>query len=212
MKRTNTLGNRQERFTRASLWLGAGLALLSVAPEARASSAWTAPPALAAQLGPEVKISVPSIGTYGIRPPRGFTLRRINMTAVAGGSLIYMWTGPMQPDRTAANFLVTIGKDNSGMMPGMTSTSFVQLEMSSATRTHQNAQVSAIQQGTIHGLPFARASWKGMGPRTGKMFAGIFYGQFVRPLAIMIVAKDETPSSKTTLPLFNAAALTLHKL
>ena len=175
------------------------------------SSAWTANPALVAKLGPELKITAPGTGTYGIRPPRGFVLHQVNMMAMAGGGMIYMWMGPMQPDNTQANFTVTIGKDNSGMMPGMTSASFVRLEMSAVTMSHKNSQVSAMQQGTIHGLPFARSSWKGIGPRTGKMFQGIFYGEFVRPLDIMIVAKDEAPFSKSSMPLFNAAALTLHK-
>lgn len=132
--------------------LGTGLALLLMtagvwagpprAHLARASSAWTVNPALVAQLGPEVKLSAPGVGTYGIRPPRGFTLRQINMTAIAGAGMIYMWMGPMQADKTAANFTVTLGNDNSGMMPGMTSASFMRLEMSSMTRTHLNAQVS----------------------------------------------------------------------
>ena len=206
-------------MARALVLFGAGLDLLATAagagpPKTRAahaSSAWTANPALVAQLGPEVKINAAGLGTYGIRPPRGFTLRQINMMAIAGAGLIYVWTGPRQPDGTSANFTVMVGKDNSGMMAGLTSNAFVQLEMSAMTRSHTNTHVSKVQQGTIHGLPFTRASWQGVGQRTGKTFQGIFYGRFVRPLNVMVEAKDEAPSSKTSIPLFNAAALTLHK-
>lgn len=193
-------------------WAGPSASRPAPASSGAAHLGWTANPALVARLAPEVKISVPGIGTYGIRPPRGFALKQINMTAFKGSGLIYLWTGPMQPDHTAANFTVDIGRDDSGMMPGMTSISFVQLEMSAMTRTHRNAKVSAIQQGSIHGLPFARAAWTGVGPRTGKMFQGIFYGRFVTPLEVMIEAKDESPASKVSMPLFNAAALTLRKL
>lgn len=174
---------------------------------APASSSWTASPALTAQLGPEVKL-----GGYGIHPPRGFTMRQVNMTAIRGGGVSYSWFGPVQADKTAANFTLLVGSDHSGMMPGMTTTSFLQLEMSSMTMTHRNATASPVQQGTIHGISMARAFWHGIGPRTGKMFNGFFYGQLVGGNMIIIEAKDESPSSKTTMPLFNAAALTLRKL
>lgn len=80
------------------------------------------------------------------------------------------------------------------------------------TMTHQNTVTSPIQTGMLHGIRFARASWSGVGPRTGKMFAGIFYGWLVTPNNVLVQAKDESPASKATMPLFNAAALTLHKL
>lgn len=57
-------------------------------------TAWIANPSLVAQLGLEVKI-----GGWGIRPPRGYTLKQINMTAIAGGGLINYWMGPMRADK-----------------------------------------------------------------------------------------------------------------
>ncbi len=172
---------------------------------------WTASPALTAQLGPAQQVGGP-LGLYSIQPPAGFTLRGTDMEAADGKSLIYTWTGPAAADGTAPQFVVMLGGDGGMLTSHLTSAQDVQLGMRAMSRDHLNMKTSLIQSGTINRLPFSRGYWKGTGARTGRRFHGLMYCQISAPNMIVISGKDSEPSSRSSLPLFDAAALTLRKL
>jgi len=172
---------------------------------------WTADPSLTAQLGSAQQVGGP-LGLYSIQPPAGFTLRGTDMEAADGKSLIYTWTGPATADGTAPQFVVMLGGDGGMMTSHLTSAQDVQLGLQSLRRSHSNMTTSLIQSGLINGLPFSRGYWKGIGARTGRRFHGMIYCQITSPNMIVISGKDSEPSSRATLPLFDAAALTLRKL
>lgn len=172
---------------------------------------WTASLALTAQLGPAQQVGGP-LGLYTIQPPAGFTLRGMNMEAADGKSLIYTWTGPATTDGTAPQFVVMLGGDGGMMTSHLTSAQDVQLGLRAMRRDHLSMTTSLIQSGTINGLPFSRGYWKGIGARTGLRFHGLMYCQISAPNMIVISGKDSEPSSRSSLPLFDAAALTLRKL
>jgi hypothetical protein len=172
---------------------------------------WTPDAGLTARLDPEHQVGE-APGLYALRPPPGFALRAGTMDAADGKSLIYGWAGPAAPDGTAPQFQVMLGDDGGRMTSRLTSAQDVQLGLMSFRRSHLNFTSSPVQSGLVNGMPFARAYWKGIGARTGRRFHGMVYCQVDSPHMIMISGKDSEPSSRSSLPLFDAAALTLHKM
>ena len=192
--------------------LGGGLSrgLPGSVAEAGHQGRWTPSGSLTAQLGPEQQIGGPN-GQYALQPPAGYTLRQVSMQATDGTSQIYAWNGPQAADGTAPQFVVILG-GGPAMMAPLTSSQYVQMGLMSARRDHVDLKASPVQSGSVHGLPFSRAYWKGAGARTGRRFHGMVYCLIAAPNMIMISGKDSEPASRSTLPLFDAAALTLHKI
>ncbi len=172
---------------------------------------WSADPAVTAQLGPEQQISGPQ-GRYSVRPPAGYTLRQASMQANDGTGMVYVWAGPAAADGTFPQFEVMLGGDGGAMTSRLTSAQYTTVGMMSANREHRQIVRSPIQSGSIHGLPFARGYWRGLGNRTGRHFHGMVYTEVAAPNLIMMSGKDSEPGSRASLPLFDAAALSLHKL
>ncbi len=172
---------------------------------------WSEDPALMAQLGPEQEIKGP-LGSYGLRPPAGYTLRQGSMQANDGTGTVYVWSGPAAADGTTPQFEIMIAGDRGNMTSRMTSAGYAEVGLLAMNRQHKQLVHSPIQSGSIHGLPFSRGYWRGLGNRTGRHFHGLIYSEIAAPNMIVISGKDSEPGSRASLPLFNAAALSLHKL
>ena len=186
--------------------LGAGLGVREAGAGQQGN--WIASPVQAAQLAPPFQVAGP-LGFYTVQPPSGYTLRLAKMDAADGKSVIYTWTGPQTEDNTAPQFVLSFGSDGGRMTSHLSSDQDVALGLRSVQRDHTRVVSAPVQSGVLNGLAFSRGYWKGMGLRTGHRFHGLIYCQVASPNMINIYAKDSEPSSRTTLPLLNAAALSL---
>lgn len=169
---------------------------------------WTLSPALAAQLAPPFQVAGP-LGYYTVQPPAGYTLSLAKMDAADGNSVIYTWTGPMNSSGTAPVFILSLGSDGGMLTSHLSSAQDVALGLRSVQRDHTQVVRAPVQSGSLNGMAFSRGYWKGIGTRTGRQFHGLVYCQVAAPNIINIYGKDSEPSSRSTLPVFDAAALSL---
>ncbi len=186
--------------------LGGRLSVQEAAPGRQGS--WTASQTSAALLAPPFQVAGP-LGYYTVQPPAGYTLHGTKMDAADGKSVIYTWTGPMTDDRTAPQFVLSFGSDGGVMTSRLSSAQDVAIGLRSVQRDHAQVAAAPIQSGSINGLAFSRGYWKGVGARTGRRFHGLVYCQIASPNMINMYAEDSEPSSRTTLPTLDAAALSL---
>lgn len=191
-----------------SLQSGLGRAFPVQEAGAGQQGSWTASSTLTAQLAPPFQVAGP-LGYYTLQPPAGYAMHVAKMNAADGQSVIYTWTGPMTPEGTAPQFVLSFGSDGGMMTSRLSSAQDVAIGLRSVQRDHAQVVGSPVQSGSINGLAFSRGYWKGVGARTGRRFHGLIYCQIASPNMINMYAKDSEPSSRSTLPLFDAAALSL---
>jgi len=168
---------------------------------------WGADPTQASHLGPEIRLN-----GYAINPPAGYALTQGQIKALDGLASVYVWNGPGRADGTAPQLMITIGMGGGPNSPQMTSAQVVGMSLASMVASHSRAKQSPVESGPLAGIGFSRGYWKGIGPRTGKEFHGVIYAATAPPQIIEAVGKDTTPYNSATLPLMEAAILTLRKL
>lgn len=168
---------------------------------------WASPARLAGQLGPEQQI-----GGYGIRPPAGYTLESLSLNAPDGSGSRCIWTGPMGAGGVTPYLQIDVGADDGGASSRVSSDDGVRIGLGAAAQNHSGMVYSALEHGTVNGLSFSRGYWKGYGQKTGKRFHGLVYARIASPSVITILGRDDEPSYRESVPLLEAAALTLRKL
>ena len=106
-------------------------------------------------------------------------------------------------------FVLSFGSDGGAITSHLSSAQDVAIGLRSMQRDHMNVVSAPVQSGSLNGLAFSRGYWKGTGVRTGRRFHGLVYCQIASPNMINISAKDSEPSSRSSLPMLDAAALSL---
>lgn len=172
-----------------------------------AAPVWVSAPALSGQLGPEEQVN-----GFGIQPPAGYTLESRSLSARDGSGTRYIWTGLAHADGVTPYLQVDVGADNGNVSSGLSSDDGAKVGFQAAAQNHTGITYSPLEHGTINGLSFSRGYWKGAGQLTGKRFHGLVYARIASPSIVTILGRDEEPFHHKSLPLLEAAALTVRKL
>ena len=168
---------------------------------------------LTRQLGPEE-----TVGDYGIRPTAGYTDLRMTLPGNQaggsdhGGGLRCVWTGLAGAGGVSPYLQMDVSTEDRVAGSGVSSADGVQIGFEVAARNHTDMIYSPVETGTINGLGLSRGCWKGYGQKTGKCFHGLVYARVMAPNVVTVVGRDAEPSSRRSLPLLEASALTLRKL
>jgi hypothetical protein len=177
--------------------------------EARKSPAWSIDEALLAQLGEEQPVD-----NYAIRLPPGYA--PLNQPA-PGPIRAFAFEMPLRDDRTAADFALIL-QTLTGEQAGAKSFEEHFNEVVEAVkRKRDDWSPAPPETGQIDGRPFLRLHWTGTGRPVarkaldGRKMQGFIYFSIVGQNAIIMLAQDVEPEAENTLPLLEAAALTLQK-
>lgn len=148
---------------------------------------------------------------YTIRPPAGYALKQAKSAFLSGAQDVDYWRGPARPDGSAPDLQVEVITDDGRMAAASSPRQHMQRYFSAMATNHAQFKASAITSSTIGARTFLKATWSGIGVKTGKQFNGFVYIASQTGEYISIVAHDTAPGSADTLPLLEASAHTFHK-
>ena len=168
---------------------------------------WRPQAASLPQLGSEVQIE-----GHGVRPPRGYFFSQRQKQVGNASVTWYDWSSPNRRGGTAAVFRIRIAHASAGFSPNGNSVTFLNQASEAIADTHGNYTASGIQSGNLQGTAFSRFYWKGVWQQYNKESHGLVYLTTTPNAVITIYGTDAEPESQSTLPVFEAAALTFHKL
>jgi len=176
------------------------LASASAAPKPSAVAAWAPDKALAATLGPPADLA-----GYKMRLPAGTTadLKKDETR----GPVRARFFSVRRADNAGPTILIAV----TTVAPGMVNKDTAQQLLDGDGYTKGKADIieTPPQAGRIHGLQALRQYFKYTAD--GRMTHGFHYSLIDGPRLLLVVAVDEAPRSETSLPLAEAAVLTLRK-
>lgn len=162
--------------------------------------AWKANAALTKQLGPAF-----DLGSYTVRPPRGYELAEQKHSPLHA----YMWRGEVRQDGTAPGFVALI------MTPPTRDAKVPPLEqmleayLRGERRNRADAKSSKPERGRVGELTLLRAYVSGIDTVHGYTVHGFAYVFSDGKAGYTLAGQDIEPYSAKTLPLLEAAALSL---
>jgi hypothetical protein len=168
---------------------------------------WSADPEASAQLGDEVSLGG-YYGAYRIRPPAGYVRTQQAGDVPGVVAIATAWSGERRPDGTAPSLMVMIATAPPNTRhPSLEEGLATALESIRKRRT--NWSESTPERGRIDGVVFLKATWSGNDSQTGRPLRGFVYWTIQSGTVVQIGSQDIEPHDATTLPVADAAALTL---
>lgn len=149
---------------------------------------------------------------FEIRPPVDF--RFIRYVAEANS---YYWIGPVRDDETYAQLIVMftdLAEDDADKPLAV----LLQQTLSSIRERRSNWLQTAIEEGRVNGMPFARATWSGVVTSaareglSGRTMHGVVYLTVHERTTIQVMCQDVGPGHADSLRLGELAALTFQVL
>lgn len=173
-------------------------------PKSADAGVWTPDPKLLSQLEPEQ-----AFGPYQMRIPAGYTVKNFDVPATGAKVAGFLLTGPVRPDHTAPQMRVIVMV----AQPGYVTRSVDKLlKMDDVLDATPGLVKSPTEDGQGSGLQLSRQYFKYPSEvHAGRRMHGFFYATTDSRSDARMEAVDAEPDSATTLPLLEAAALTLHK-
>jgi hypothetical protein len=163
------------------------------------SLGWRPSPALRVRLG-----ALNQFENYAIRPPRGYTQTVTNR----GPQTYYYWTGDPHDNGAVPELLIETDVKLSGT-PMDNQTLYAE-EVAKTKRQYLSVTFSPFETGTLNGLSFFRAYYRGNDQR-GFMHHGVVYVMVDGTEVYSVSGDDTDPYSDKTLPIMEAAARTFQK-
>ena len=148
---------------------------------------------------------------YALRPPAGYMLKHTNSANLSGSQTVDLWRGPARPDGSAPDLQVTVTTDDGRQAANATPRQMMQEYLDTLATNHAQFKASPITNCVIGGRTFLKATWSGVGAKTGKPFSGFAYYASQTGEYVSIVAHDTTPNSVASLPLLEASTRTFRK-
>lgn len=171
-------------------------------PDADTASQWTPDAKLLSQLQPERQFA-----GYSLRIPIGFTVEEHDPGPSPKGQITqFLVKGPTRPDGTFLAIFVTVGVAAPGFATGSTD---ALLAGNDVINGKEGLTKSDPQDGMIDGLSVTRQYYKY--PSDSGWIHGFHYATTDGHTDAMVAAMDAEPHNVASLPLAEAAALTLHK-
>ncbi|MDQ2687549.1 MAG: hypothetical protein M3Y28_06735 [Armatimonadota bacterium] len=168
------------------------------------SSTWKPDPKLLSQLQPER-----AFGSYLMRIPKGYTVEE-KITNIDGGQIArYTFKGPANADGSVPQMYIVTALAGPGYVALSVDTLFKNEKF---LDDKPGLTVTDLQDGNDGALDLSREYFK-FQDNTDKMqwVHGFRYAATDSRTNIQIIFGDQEPNNKTTLPLAEAAVLTLHK-
>lgn len=165
---------------------------------------WKPEAAPLAQLQPETQF-----GAFRMRLPAGYTVEEHDMSTPQQHITGYLATGPKRAEGSFPVIFVFIGV----AAPGFSTRSADGLVEGNAVINEKPGLVkSSLEDGEANGLQMVRQYYKYPArPGSSRLFHGFHYATTDGQTDALVGAMDIEPDNATTLPLAEAAALTLHK-
>lgn len=170
---------------------------------------WSADQKLLEKLGDEQ-----AVGDYRIRIPQGYNPSN---PAAAGPTRAFLWELPLRDDRTAADFSLILQALPAEVVAGKKLEDHFQDVVEAVKCKRDDWSATPPEYGQIDGRTFIRLHWTGIGKPvsrkalSGRKMQGFIYVSVEQQNAIIMVSQDVEPDAETTMPLLEAAALTLRK-
>ena len=185
------------------------------------SGEWISDPAQSSLLDHMASLA----GGMWINPPIGYTLHPKSMTFPKFIAQGYEWDGPVRPDGTSASLMVGVVLPLTGMfiIDGNTTAKRLLVSMLSPWASDPAFVHSALEHGSINGVPFVREYFKDTPDATSQAHSmpgtgsnapqhGLIYTGFTKSCGVFIGAYDSEPYNKTTLKTLEASAMTVRKM
>ena len=166
-------------------------------------SAWTPDKILAGKLD-----TTADVDDFQLRLPSAYQAKAITGPP---GSLINAWVGPARSDGTRPSIVLTIQSVLDKDPSKNTLEAALKIFLENAEKRAKNWTRTALEKGSVNGLSFIRARWRGVNPTTGRIMHGFNYVTIKDRKVIQISSQDLEPHNKEGLDLAEAAALTFKK-
>lgn len=165
---------------------------------------WKPDADLLAQLQPEK-----SFGAFRLRLPRDYTVEEQDMSTPKSRITGYLAKGPTRTDGSFPVMIVFVGVAAPGLSTGSADGL---LNGNQAINGMPGLVKSAFQDGEANGLQLVRQYFKYLlRPGSSRLEHGFQYASTDGQTDIIVAALDPEPYNADTLPLAEAAALTLHR-
>lgn len=168
------------------------------------SSEWKPDPKLLALLQPETQF-----GPFSMRLPVGYTVEQHDMSDATTRVTGYLATGPKRAEGSFPVIFVLVGVATPGFRTGSADHL---LEGNQVINEKPGLVKSGAEDGEVNGLVMVRQYFKYPAkPGSDRLFHGFHYATTDGTTDAIVAAMDIEPGNADTLPLAEAAALTLHK-
>jgi hypothetical protein len=124
------------------------------------------------------------------------------------GSMGKAWVSPLRADRTRVYIMVTTLTPPKEESTKYAADQVLDKMLSAIERQRKDWKRSVAQRGTINGLTFYRAYWKGTNTTTGQAMRGFSYVAQTATGYVQLSSQDFEPAAQTSLALTEAMALT----
>lgn len=167
-------------------------------------SVWTAAPQAAHQLGEPV-----AVGPWRVQKPSwAHNISQITQTGRSAVTVVQTWGGKPRPDGTFPILMLSVTAMQSAP-PFATPDGVMDALESSTLRGKTNLVIASREHSLLHGLPAAREYWKYTADGGGQLH-GFFYVMVQGLSFVGVTGMDAAPGHVLSLPVLEAAALTLH--
>jgi hypothetical protein len=163
-------------------------------------------PELLSQLNEEVQFS-----GYGVRPPKGYTLKQLPSPLPSQKSSGIGWVGQPRMDGTSPSFMFLVMSIPPGERLPTGVSAFVEF-LASIRKRRTDWTTTPPEPCEIGGLRFLRAEWRGKNMDSGMPMRGFLYVAFDGRTVIQLSSQDPEPYDHSSLPIAEAAVSTFRKL
>ena len=164
-----------------------------------AGDSWRPSPDLLPRLAP-----ADPVGVYQLRPPPGYQPQDREGPS---GTRSRAWVGATRPDGTRPYVMVTLAVPPAEAAPP-TLAELLGRMLTPLRQRRRNWTESRPEMGTLGGIAFARAYWRGTDAATRLPMHGFNYVALDGPTIINISSQDVAPHIREALALAEAAVLT----
>ncbi len=174
------------------------------APAKAAASSWKPDAKLLALLQPETQL-----GPFSMRLPAGYTVQRDDVSNPTTQVSRFFATGPKRAEGSFPVIFVLVGVATPGYRTGSADGL---LDGNVVINEKPGLVKSGFEDSEANGLIMVRQYFKYPArPGSGRLFHGFHYATTDGTTDAIVAAMDIEPGNADTLPLAEAAALTLHK-